>query len=98
MLIVLIKNMTNKVEKQIVKDYLINLRKTYESEGTTIADRYTYLKKFKLPSNSTVVCLNCMDIHHKKKKVKCCDKSPNYNMTTSYRIILSHIEKENDEI
>lgn len=84
--------MASKVEKQLVVDYLQGLRKKYEEEDIPITDRYVDLKKFKLPSNTTVVCLNCLGIRHKRSNEKCCEEAPKYDLTSSYRIILDHIE------
>ncbi len=88
--------MASKVEKQLVADYLLGLKAEYDEKGIAISDRYASLKQFKLPSNTTVVCLSCLSIRHKKTGVKCCEKAPNYDLTSSYRVILEHIEKESE--
>ena len=86
--------MVNKVEKQLVYDYLQELYVKYKTEKIPLNERYNELKKFKLSSNTTVLCLNCLVLRHKKDKKRCCDKSPLYDLTTSYRIILEHIQGE----
>lgn len=72
-------------------------------EKIPINERYNELKKFKLSSNTTVLCLNCLILQHKgnkkegrKEKIRkmCCDKAPSYDLTTSYRIILKYIQGE----
>lgn len=82
----------SKVEKRLVIDHLQELKKEYEKDNISIADRYSDLKKFKLPSNTTVICLNCLSVRHKRTSELCCEESPEYDLTSSYRIILDYIE------
>jgi len=94
---ILLVIVVNKVEKQLVQDYLERLKETYENDHITLSQRYTDMKKFKLSSNTTIVCINCLSVRHKDSDKLCCDKAPRYDLTTSYRKILSVLQGEEND-